>query len=765
MTDTLTEAPTVGTLHDLDQHRARTAPVSLAKNTTAPVSAPAPPVDQPGPVAPSEADTVTLTIPADAEAVDRADNPLADWLTVPDVPIVPVWARSAASVRANAAALGRLTRYHAGFHSVRLPKYGVKVAWLGAKGGWRVSSRLWPVLTCREHSEVVRALAAQAASRSGGKITDATAAIQYQVAHRARTVARRWRFGAAITVAAASSMVLMVATAPVLMTTTAILLGVLAVIGRKSADVPLFDQPDVPLRVDLSAQQLNDALRAAGLLKQGKGEEEGPRVSCVMGPVRDGKGWAVIFDLPRGGGKTASDVLGKREVLAQELGVDEIQLIMSRVRAAKGGNAGRVSLWVADDDPYLAEPTPSPLAKLERFSIWEPIPFGQDARGNRITVPVIWQSMFFGGLPRRGKTFTQRIMTAAGLLDPWVRHYVADFKGGQDWMGMKHVAHRLVLGAEDDAIEAFKTMLKELLAEMERRFALFRGLPTSICPEGKLTPQIIEKYQMPFIFLTVDELQEAFLAMDDKTREDVVDDLGRIARRGPAAGFISNYASQRPDAKSVPTKLREIITIRCCTQVTDKTSSDMVLGAGKAAMGADASLLSEDHKGVTVLVTGPASHATVKNDLLTTAEFNAMCLKGRALREAIGQISGDAAGDVTAAADAVGVVIAPVLSDCLDAMRHSDRMHTVDLLARLVNADEDRYGDWDPDRLAAELEAAGVERTSKQVKINGNNRAGYRRADLEAAVPAELLLAARSTDPAPAPAAPVEGVPATAPAT
>ena len=745
MTDLMTEAPDVGTVHHLADHRATRTddPISLFK--------PMPGSDGPADRQPIEG----IVLPSgEGEAVDRPDNPLADWLSVPDVPILPAWARSAAALRANAGAAARLARYQAGFHAVRLPKYGAKVAWLSAKGSWRVSARLWPVLTCHEHTKVVKALAAQV----GAKDTDSDTALQHKAAHRARTIARRWRFGSAVAVAASASMAMAVATAPILVSTVAALLGILAVVGRKGADVPLLDRANVPLRLDLSAQQLNDALRAAGLLKSGKGDDEGPKVSCVMGPVRDGKGWACIFDLPRGGGKTASDVLGKREVLAQELGVDEIQLIMSRVRAAKGGNAGRVSLWVADDDPYLADPTPSPLAGLDRFSIWDPIPFGQDARGNRITVPVIWQSMFFGGLPRRGKTFTQRIMTAAGLLDPWVRHYVADFKGGQDWMGMKHVAHRLVLGAEDDAIEAFKAMLKELLAEMERRFALFRGLPTSICPEGKLTPQIVEKYQMPFIFLTVDELQEAFLAMDDKAREEVVDDLGRIARRGPAAGFISNYASQRPDAKSVPTKLREIITIRCCTQVTDKTSSDMVLGSGKAAMGADASLLSEDHKGVTVLVTGPASHATVKNDLLTTAEFNTMCLKGRALREKIGQISGDAAGDVTAAADSIGFTIAPVLSDCLDAMRHSDRLHTVDLLARLVNADEDRYGDWDPDRLAIELEAAGVERTSKQVKINGNNRAGYRRADLEAAVPAELLLAARTM-------APVEGVPSTTPAT
>lgn len=675
------------------------------------------------------------------EAVDRPDNPLADWLTVPDAPVLPAWARSTASIKANTAALCRLSWWHTRYHGIRTPKYLLKAVWLAARGFFRACRGLWPTLSAQDHSAAVKALAAQVKA----KPEDVDLAIRLQAAHAARTQTRRWRFGAAATAVAAAA--LGVALAPPLLQTGAIAAVTvpLAYLGR-GKETRLLDQGVPPLRVDMNAQQLNDALRAAGLLKQGKGDDEGPRVTCVMGPVRDGHGWAVIFDLPKGGGKTASDVLAKREVIAQELGVDEIQVIMSRVRAAKGGNAGRVSMWVADDDPYLADPTPSPLATLEKFSIWDPVPFGQDARGNRIAVPVVWQSMFFGGLPRRGKTFTQRLMTAAGLLDPWVRHYVADFKGGQDWMGMRHVAHRLVLGAEDDAIEAFQAMLAELLAEMERRFTLLRGLPTSVCPEGKLTPAIIEKYKVPFIFITIDELQECFLAVDDKVREQIVDDLGRLARRGPAAGFISNYASQRPDAKSVPTKLREIITIRACTQVTDKTSSDMVLGSGKAAMGADASLLSEDHKGVTVLVTGPASHATVKNDLLTTAEFNALCLKGRALREPLGQITGDAAGDVTAVAATAGITIARVLSDALDAMRHSDRMHTDDLLARLVNADEGEYGDWTPERLAAELEAAGVERRGKQVKIGNVNRAGYRRADLEAAVPEELLLAARTVE-------------------
>lgn len=331
-------------------------------------------------------------------------------------------------------------------------------------------------------------------------------------------------------------------------------------------------------------------------------------------------------------------------------------------------------------------------------------------------------------------------MTAAGLLDAYVRHYVADGKGGADWMPMRAVAHRLVMGAEDDAIEALKAMLAELLMEMERRFAILRELPTSICPEGKLTPELVKLKNLPVIFVTIDELQEYFTAMEREDREQVINDLCRIARRGPAAGFVSNFASQRPDADSVPTKLREIITLRYSTQVVDKASSDMVLGKGKAAQGADASVLSEDHVGTGVLVTGPASYVTVRADYLDGTGFAALCAKGRALREAAGQLTGNAAGDVTAAADAAGVQLAPILSDALEVMRHSPRMFTTDLLAGLVNLDEDIYGDFNAERLAAELEAAGVKRTSKQVKISGTTLAGYQRRDIEGAVPAELLL-------------------------
>ena len=202
-------------------------------------------------------------------------------------------------------------------------------------------------------------------------------------------------------------------------------------LGRPRTTPVLPPGPVLPVQLELSADVLTAALRAAGLVKA----DATPQL--VTPPLRDGNGWAVTLDLPRGGGKTAADAITKRDTVAAELGVDEIQVMMSRVRAVVGGHAGRLMIWVADDDPYIGPPHPSPLAGLDEFSVWEPIPFGRDARGRPITLVLIWQSMFFGGLPRRGKTFAQRLPSAAGVLDPHVRHYVADGKGGADWRPMR----------------------------------------------------------------------------------------------------------------------------------------------------------------------------------------------------------------------------------------------------------------------------------------------------------------------------------------
>ncbi|MEU7157341.1 hypothetical protein [Streptomyces chrestomyceticus] len=74
-----------------------------------------------------------------------------------------------------------------------------------------------------------------------------------------------------------------------------------------------------------------------------------------------------------------------------------------------------------------------------------------------------------------------------------------------------------------------------------------------------------------------------------------------------------------------------------------------------------------------------------------------------------------------------------VRQDALAVFRemHTDRLHTADLLAGLIRRAPARYGDFTPERLAAELKAAGVRRTVRQISIGGINRSGYHLTDLD----------------------------------
>lgn len=685
---------------------------------------------RPGDVEPSDPHTAVEVAPPviDAEIVD--EEPARRLGPA----VLPAWARDRQTVVAHGRWAVRYAGRHVGHHTVRSPLYGLRAGWWVVRGAG-ISARRGILWASAAHHGTATMAAVKAANWD---------AMRSLTVERGRLVKRRLRIAGALT--AATGVGLTVGTLT-LGTWLDWLIGAGLVVGAGVLGKPenaqiITTTPAMPARVDLNTEMLTEALRASGLVKAIAAPV---LVSPILRDRRD-KGWEVVFDLPRGGGKTAADALTKRDVIAAELGVDEIQVIMTRVRASAGGNAARLKLWVADDDPYLGPPTPSPLIKAAQWSVWDKIPFGLDAQGRRIELDLLWQSMFFGGLPRRGKTFAQRIPSAAGVLDAYVRHYVADGKGGADWKPMQAVAHCLVVGADDEQLEQFRAMLRELIGEMSRRFAVLGTLPTSVCPEGKLTPQISRKYNMPLIFVTIDELQEYLSAMEKDDREWAINQLCRLARRAPAAGFILNAASQRPDAESVPTKLREIITYRYCTQVVDRTSSDMVLGKGKAAMGADASILSEEHKGVGVLVTGPGSFEIPRCDYIDLPTFVEICARGRELREQAGTLSGQATGAI-ASAVAADAVIPVVLADVLMVMHGVDRMWTETILSRLVNEDEDEYGDWTGERLASELERAGVERTGKQVKIDGQNRAGYRRADLEAAVPAGATLP--KVDPSP----------------
>jgi DNA segregation ATPase FtsK/SpoIIIE, S-DNA-T family len=247
----------------------------------------------------------------------------------------------------------------------------------------------------------------------------------------------RWRVTGAVAGTGAAGVAVgdMVYGARVLWITAVTGAAVLAITGRRKdgspGRKPVLAGPR-SLTWTMDPQILVDAYRDAKLI----GKDETLRL--VERASRVGDGWAITVDLPAT--RKATDVVKNREALASALAVDEVQLIIERVRS-HGGHAGRVAMWVADADPYARASPPTPLLRVEQWDAWRPVPFGRDPRDRKVDLPLVWTSLLIGAIPRQGKTMAERLAAAGLILDPFTRLYVADFKGGKDWKAAEQCAH------------------------------------------------------------------------------------------------------------------------------------------------------------------------------------------------------------------------------------------------------------------------------------------------------------------------------------
>jgi S-DNA-T family DNA segregation ATPase FtsK/SpoIIIE len=443
----------------------------------------------------------------------------------------------------------------------------------------------------------------------------------------------------------------------------------LAIVGRRKDGSPgrkaVLAGPRT-LTWTMDPQVLVDAFRDAKLI----GKDESLRL--VERASRVGDGWSVTVDLPAT--RKADDVIKHRDALASALAVDEVQLIVERVRG-RGGHAGRVFLWVADEDPYAGPPLRTPLLDVEYWDAWRPVPFGRDARNRRIDLPLVWTSLLVGAIPRQGKTFATRLAAAGLILDPYTQLYVFDGKGGKDWDAAEQVAHRYVCGDELQHVDAVRDYLVELAAEVQSRYARMGTLDDEICPESKITPAISRdpSLRMPVTAVIIDEVQ---VFLENPTRQEVggkkttlgayiADLLAYLVRKGPAAGIVVILATQRPDSNTIPSRLRAVLGSRFALRVMDWRDSNIVLGEQMNTRGYDASTLLPSHKGVGILrpdgeTAGADTLATtVRTYYMPNTEWRTICARGRALREAAGTLTGHAAGDdTTQAIDPSAVVMA-----------------------------------------------------------------------------------------------------------
>lgn len=432
----------------------------------------------------------------------------------------------------------------------------------------------------------------------------------------------------------------------------------LAVLGRRKDGSPgrkaVLAGPRT-LTWTMDPQVLVDAFRDAKLI----GKDETLRL--VERATRVGDGWAITVDLPAT--RKAADVIKNREALASALAVDEVQLSVERVRG-NGGHAGRVAMWVADQDPYASPPIRTPLLTVQHWDAWRPVPFGRDARDRRVDLPLVWTSLLVGAIPRQGKTFAARLAAGGLVLDPFTRLYVADFKAGKDWDAVADVAHRFMSGDEPEHVLMLVGWLVELIGEVQGRYRRMRELDNATCPESKVTPSMSRNsvLNMPITAIFVDEVQ---VPLEDRTPvtvqgkkltagEYIGELLTWLAKKGPAAGIVLVLATQRPDSKTIPSGLRAVLGSRFALRVMDWRDSNIVLGEQMNTRGYDSSRLLASHKGVGILRPDGDTQAgadvlalTVRTYYMPNEDWQAICQRGRTLREAAGRLTGHAAGQDT----------------------------------------------------------------------------------------------------------------------
>ncbi len=430
---------------------------------------------------------------------------------------------------------------------------------------------------------------------------------------------------------------------------------VLAITGRRKdgspGRKPVLAGPR-SLTWTMDPQILVDAFRDAKLI----GKDETLRL--VMRASRIGAGWAITVDLPAT--RKAADVVKNREALASALAVDEVQLLVERVRG-NGGHAGRVAMWGADADPYATPPLRTPLLDVTCWDAWRPVPFGRDARDRRIALPLVWTSLLVGAIPRQGKTFAARLAAAGLILDPHTRLYVADFKAGKDWDAAAHVAHRFMSGDEPAHVLSLAAWLVELVTEVQGRYRRMRDLDNDICPESKVTPAVSRDplLNMPITGIFIDEVQ---VPLEERTPVKVQGKmiaagqyigelLTWLAKKGPAAGIVLVLATQRPDTKTIPSALRAVLGSRFAMRVMDWRDSNIILGEQMNTRGWDSSRLLPSHKGVGILrpdgETAAGAHGLammVRTDYMPNDDWATLCERGRALRAAAGTLTGHAIG-------------------------------------------------------------------------------------------------------------------------
>lgn len=607
-------------------------------------------------------------------------------------PVLPSWLRSGAelayTLRWFSGYLGHVLAYHA----VRIPKYAGKLVLRAPRGLFKVIGGFFRWLFDLE-GEAVR----QATVRT----EDAEA---YLKLSRQRDRRVRWRGIVALFLfAALTTGAVTLAVGPHWWRWAALTVAV-AVFGAVGApaDRPLLDTAVVRPRVAaLTSDVVVRALSVLGVAGINQAIAKHPKAIGFPAPItRDGPGWRADVDLPPG--VTVGEVMDRRDKLASGLG-RPLGCVWPE------GNAdispSRLVLWVGDE-PMAASRQPAwPLLKASTVDVAKPFPFGTDPRGRLVHMELPYTNVLIGSIPGYGKTAAVQLPMLVAALDPHAEVWGYDFKGTGGLDPLATVCTRYASGMDDDTAEAGLIALRELRAECQRRAAIIKRLPKDVCPDNKVTPELARRIKgLHWLVAVFDECQDLFAHAEfGKEAGELAEKIIKLAR---ALGIILILATQRPDARSLPTGVSANVGTRYCLRVMGQLENDMVLGTSSYRNGLRATMFTKKDKGVGYLVGAADEAQIVRTFYLDGPTVEKLVTRAVAARQAAGTFTDQPA-------EATPTVRRETLLEDTLAVIHADepKVWMETLVARLAGLRPEVYGDLTREQLGAAMKPYGISTT------------------------------------------------------
>ncbi|WP_199848096.1 FtsK/SpoIIIE domain-containing protein [Streptomyces dysideae] len=709
-----------GEVVDLD--KARSARIESADPTARPDADQSPDSDPDRSVAESADPTVRVMVD---QPGPTATGPgyLGRLLGAQRRAIVPVWLKSVAELRTATAWVARHYAHSLGYHALRSPVYAMRLTLQAPAGAAKFVGGTVRWVADRE-GEPVRLAAVRRED-----------AAEYLKLSRQRD--GRVRMRTLVTVLAMfiglGSALAIYVLAPDWLQALSVGAVVMALgaAGRRADDPVIHRAVELPTAVKLTSDIVLRALGSLGIPAINQAQGKGRDGFEFTAPItRDGPGWRAEGNLPYG--VTVTDIIERRERLASGL---RRPLGCVWPEAVADEHTGRLVLWVGDQDMNRAKQPAWSLAKSGLVDLFKPVDFSTDQRGRWVGLTFMYIAAIIGAIPRMGKTFLLRLFALIAALDPRAELHTYDLKGTGDLDPVgEHVSYRHRAGEEDEDIEYAIADMREVRGELRRRAKVIRSLPRDICPESKVTSDLASKPSLGLhpIVICVDECQVWF--EHDKYGKEFEEICTDLVKRGPATGIVLMLATQRPDAKSLPTGISANAGVRLCMKVMGQTENDMVLGTSSYKRGVRATMFAWADKGIAYFVGDGSDARIIRSVYVDAPNADRIARRARKAREEAGTLSGYALGQEPEPAAGSGY---DLLADILAVVPADEpKVWSETVVARLADLREDVYDGWDPEGLAAALKPHGVStiQVGRRVKGKVVNRRGIDRSHIVAAI-------------------------------